>query len=82
MTDQQTQSEAREKANRLIAEAPRRWLDATVTILVIVGLFAFLGKYLDNLLGTRPWLFISGIVIAFPISQYLIYYRLKKRFKL
>ncbi|MFA5270380.1 MAG: AtpZ/AtpI family protein [Patescibacteria group bacterium] len=82
MTDTQSQSEAREKANRLISEAPRRWLDATVTILIIVGLFAFLGRYLDNLLGTRPWLFITGIVVAFPISQYAIYRRLKQRFKL
>lgn len=72
----------REKAEKLVSEAPRRWMEATVTILVIVGLFAFIGKSLDNWLSTTPWLFISGIVVAFPVSQYLIYRQLKKRFKL
>jgi len=80
--DTPTPSDIKEKANRLISEAPRRWAESTVTILIIVGIFAFLGRYLDNLLGTRPWIFIAGIVIAFPISQYAIYYRMKKRFKL
>jgi len=82
MIDNKPNSEIQEKANQLISEAPRRWTEATIVILVTVGIFAFLGKYLDGLLYTKPWLFITGIVIAFPISQYMIYYRLKKRFKL
>lgn len=69
------------KAEKLIASMPMRWLEATGIILVVVGIFAFGGKYLDSLLGTHPWLFIAGIVIAFPLSQYLIYLGLKRRFK-
>lgn len=69
------------KADRLIASMPLRWLEATFIILVVVGVLAWAGKFLDNQLGTHPWLFIAGIVIAFPISQYLIYLGLKRRFK-
>lgn len=69
-------------AERLISEAPRRWLDAVVIVLTTVAILAFLGRYLDGIMGTRPWLFISGVVVAFPISQYLVYRSLKNRFKL
>ena len=82
MTDSTpTEPEAKNKAEKLIASMPLRWLEATVIILVIVGIFAFGGRYLDGLLGTHPWLFIVGIVVAFPVSQYLIYLGLKRRFK-
>lgn len=78
---EQTPEEIKEKAQALIEEAPRRWIEATATILVVVGLFAFFGRFLDNQLSTTPWLFIGGIVIAFPVSQYIIYRRLKDKFK-
>lgn len=71
----------KEKAQKLISDAPRRWAEATLTILVTVGVLAFLGKYLDGVFNTKPWLFIAGIVIAFPLSQYAVYRQLKKRFK-
>jgi F0F1-type ATP synthase assembly protein I len=82
MSEISPQQAAQEKADQLIKEAPRRWAEATGIILICVGLFAFSGKYLDKVFGTYPWLFIIGIVVAFPISQYLIVYRLRKRFKL
>ncbi len=69
-----------EKAEKLALQAPRRWAEATVTILVVVGLFAVLGHFLDKWFGTQPILFIILIVLAFPISQYLIYVRLKKHY--
>jgi F0F1-type ATP synthase assembly protein I len=84
MEEPHTNTEAdlvRKKAEKLVSEAPRRWMEATVTILVTVALFAFIGKKLDSYMGTTPWLFIIGIVISFPLSQYLIYRQLKKRFK-
>ncbi len=85
MNDPHQNTEAdlvRQKAEKLVSEAPRRWLEATGTILATVAVFAFLGKYLDQLLGTHPWLFIGGIIISFPVSQYFIYRQLKRRFKL
>lgn len=84
MNEPHTNTEAdlvREKAEKLVSEAPRRWMEATVTILVTVALFAFIGKKVDDYLGSSPWAFIVGIVISFPLSQYLIYRQLKKRFK-
>jgi len=80
--ENKTPEQVKQQAQRLINEAPMRWVEATATILVVVGIFAFLGKFLDNQFSTSPWLFIGGIVIAFPISQYIIYKRLKNRFKL
>ena len=80
--ENKTPEQVKQQAQRLINEAPMRWVEATATILVVVGVFAFLGKFLDNQFSTSPWLFIGGIVIAFPISQYIIYKRLKNRFKL
>ena len=73
---------ATDKVARLMAEAPFRWLDATGIILGVVGLIGGLGYYLDYTLATKPWFMIAGIVIAFPLSQYLIYRRLKSRYKL
>ena len=70
-----------QRADKLISSIGQRWLEATLIILSIVGLLAFVGRYLDTILGTHPWCFIGGIVLAFPISQYLIYIRLKRRFK-
>ena len=80
--DQKAQDKTDEYSQKLHADLPRRLLDSTVIILVMVGFFAFVGRYLDGVLGTHPWLFIAGIVIAFPLSQYLIYIRIKKRYKL
>jgi F0F1-type ATP synthase assembly protein I len=46
----------------------------TVTNTLLLG---YIGYYLDSLYNTKPLLLIIGIVIAFPISQYMIYKILK-----
>lgn len=77
-----TPQEIQDQAHRFVADAPKRWIEATITILVVVFIFAVIGKYLDNQFSTSPWIFIGGVVIAFPVSQFIIYKRLKNRFKL
>lgn len=46
-------------------------------IAVPVVLLAMLGKYLDGLYGTEPWLLIVGFVVAFALSSFSIYRRAK-----
>lgn len=39
--------------------------------LMIVGAI-FLGRWLDRLLGTTPWILLSLILISMPLSIYMI----------
>lgn len=50
-----------------------------VSVMTVLGmaLLAGGGYFLDNALGTFPGFFIAGIVIAFPLIQFLIYKKIK-----
>jgi ATP synthase protein I len=43
---------------------------------VAILLFLFLGKWLDDRLGTTPWLLIAGVFLGASASFYSIYRRL------
>jgi ATP synthase protein I len=43
---------------------------------VAILLFLFLGKWLDERLGTTPWLLIAGVFLGAGASFYSIYRRL------
>ena len=43
---------------------------------VAILLFLFLGKWLDERLGTTPWLLIAGVFVGAGASFYSIYRRL------
>lgn len=48
---------------------------------ITVGLMALLGGggyLLDQQLGTYPFIFIGGLIIAFPVIQVVIYFTFKK----
>ena len=39
-------------------------------------LFLFLGRWLDGLLGTEPWLLIAGVMLGAVAGFYAMYHRL------
>lgn len=41
-------------------------------------LFALGGRYLDNKLGTAPWLLLTGIVVSIFITSFIVYKKVKK----
>ena len=46
------------------------YLGVGLEFAVSLLLFIFLGRYLDKLLGTEPWLFISGSALGFIVGFY------------
>jgi len=50
---------------------------ASIMMLIGMGLFAGAGYLLDNSLGTFPGFFIGGLVLAFPLTQFAIYKKVK-----
>lgn len=46
----------------------------TITLIAIIGGSTY---YLDHLLGTSPTIFIIGLIVGFPLTQYLIYRKFK-----
>lgn len=43
-----------------------------------IGLFAFLGHWLDNRLGSGPWLLIAGVFAGAALAFYSLYRRVIK----
>ncbi|MCK9409451.1 MAG: AtpZ/AtpI family protein [Bacteriovoracaceae bacterium] len=41
------------------------YLTLGIQIAAAVVLFLFVGKYADDVLGTKPWLMVAGIVVGF-----------------
>lgn len=48
------------------------WDFGFIIALPLVGL-GLLGKYLDSVYGTKPWLALAGILIAIALSSYWLY---------
>ena len=46
--------------------------DFGAIIAVPIVVLAFIGKYLDTKWGTKPWLLITGFILAFVLSAFMI----------
>ena len=40
--------------------------------------FGGIGYWLDKTYGTKPWILIAGLILAFPLSQFEIYKVMKE----
>lgn len=56
-------------------------LNLGFSIAVPLVLFALLGRYLDGILGTSPWLLLVSIGIAITTSMIVIYQKVKEYLK-
>lgn len=54
------------------------FLQTTASTVVITAALAGSGYLLDQLLGTWPGLFITGLILAFPLTQLYLYKKFKK----
>ena len=61
------------KSSRLIVFA-----QASFYTLVMIAVIAGGAYWLDHYLGTFPKIFIGGLVIAYPLTQVLIFKKIKK----
>lgn len=52
-----------------------RVIAITVSVMALLGGGGYL---LDKQLGTDPYIFIAGILLAFPVIQVVIYYTFKQ----
>ncbi|MBW3571836.1 MAG: AtpZ/AtpI family protein [Gemmatimonadetes bacterium] len=43
---------------------------------MVLVAFLFAGKWLDDRLGTEPWLLMAGVFVGFGLSVYWMYRRL------
>jgi F0F1-type ATP synthase assembly protein I len=39
---------------------------------------ALVGRFLDKKLGTSPWIFLAGILVAITLSSWLVYKKTKE----
>ncbi len=46
---------------------------------VVLVAFLFAGKWLDDRLGTEPWLLMAGVFVGFGLSTAWMYWRLTAR---
>lgn len=54
----------------------------TISItLTTIFIFGGLGYMLDNYLGATPYIFITLLVLSFPVSQIAVYRKIKELFK-
>lgn len=51
-------------------------VSTSIAVPIVVSLF--LGKYLDNIFNTAPWIFLGLTFIAFGISIFAIWVTVKK----
>ena len=47
-----------------------------VQFAIVLVAFLFAGKWLDDRLGTEPWLLMAGVFLGFALSTYWMYRRL------
>lgn len=43
---------------------------------IVLVAFLFAGRWLDERLGTEPWLLMGGVFVGFALSTYWMYRRL------
>ena len=49
-----------------------RWMSFGVEFVGVLGIFTFGGYWLDEKLGTQPWIMIAGLAFAFVGMMYLM----------
>lgn len=54
------------------------FLQVTSYTIAMIAITAGGGYYLDQYFGTFPALFIIGLVVGFPLTQLIIYKKVKK----
>ena len=55
---------------------PKALMGIGVQFVAVLLAFLFLGKWLDERLGTSPWLLMIGVFLGFGLSLLYIYRRL------
>ena len=63
-------------AGKTGAPKPADMMGIGVQFVAVLLAFLFLGKWLDELLGTSPWLLMIGVFLGFGLSLLYIYRRL------
>ncbi|PKL36892.1 hypothetical protein CVV38_03285 [Candidatus Peregrinibacteria bacterium HGW-Peregrinibacteria-1] len=53
-------------------------LSSTAYTLIIIAILGGLGYIADEHLGTKPALFIAGLIMGYPITQAIIYKKMSK----
>ncbi|OGJ51958.1 hypothetical protein A2335_01650 [Candidatus Peregrinibacteria bacterium RIFOXYB2_FULL_32_7] len=54
----------------------------TVAITFVnIAVFGYVGSKIDEYLNTKPGFFIALLVISFPISQFIVYKKIKNLLK-
>ncbi|MDO8564845.1 MAG: AtpZ/AtpI family protein [bacterium] len=51
------------------------------TIAIPIVIFALVGRWLDNLYSTSPWILLAGIVISILLSSFLVYRKVSRILK-
>jgi F0F1-type ATP synthase assembly protein I len=54
------------------------FLASTGYTVLTIAILGGLGYWLDLQFGTKPYILIGGLVAAFPLSQVLVYKKIKK----
>jgi len=58
---------------------PARLAGIGIQFAVVLVAFLFAGKWLDDRLGTEPWLLMAGVFVGFALSVLWMYRRLMVR---
>lgn len=53
------------------------FLLSTGYTIIIVGIIAVSGYYLDHYFETWPTIFIASLIVGYPLSQFLIYQKFR-----
>lgn len=76
-----TQAEEKEGTNKIDLFAKSRlavFAQATSYTISILLVFGFVSYYIDKKLGTFPVIFIIGLAIAYPLTQFLLFKKVKQ----
>jgi F0F1-type ATP synthase assembly protein I len=63
-------------AGKSAGRAPADLAGIGVQFVAVLLVFLFLGKWLDERLGTSPWLLMIGVFLGFGLSLLYIYRKL------
>lgn len=55
---------------------PARLAGIGIQFGIVLVAFLFAGKWLDDRLGTEPWLLMAGVFVGFGLSVFWMYRRL------